>query len=54
MTTIKVYGDSRLKYLALFIDYRNDTKLNIEVIGTGGATIRNMASQVWTHMDNHP
>ena len=54
MTTIKVYGDSRLKYLGPFVNHRNDTKANIEVIGTGGATIRSTASQVWQHMDSHP
>ena len=51
MSTIKVYGDSRLKLIASHIADLNDTPANIEVIARGGATIRSTASEVWSHTE---
>ena len=54
MTTIKVYGDSRLKHLASYVSEANTTTAHIEIIGRGGATIRSLASEVWAHTVKRP
>ena len=53
MSTIKVFGDSRLKYLAHYVAQKNNTTANIEIIGRGGATIRSTASEIWEHTMHH-
>ena len=49
MTTIKVFGDSRLKYIAPYVHKTNNTTANIEIIPRGGATTRSTASEIWEH-----
>ena len=48
-TTIKVFGDSRLKYIVPHVHTLNNTTVNIEILPRGGATIRSTASEIWEH-----
>ena len=53
MTTIKVFGDSRLNSLAQYVNLYNNTTANVEIIPRGGATISSTASEVWEHTLKH-
>ena len=53
MTTIKVYGDSRLNFIAPYVHKANFTTANIEIKPRGGATIRSTASEIWGHTRKH-
>ena len=53
MSIIKVFGDSRIKFLAPYVAQVNDTRAQIEIFGVGGATIRSTGSAVWSHTRRH-
>ena len=53
MTTIKVFGDSRLKYIAPHVHKLKNKTANIEIILRSGATVRSTASEIWEHTLAH-
>ena len=54
MTTLKVYGDSRLTFLPPYVTGCNNTQVNIVIKPKGGATIRSTASAVWAYFERNP
>ena len=54
MTTVRVYGDSRLTYITPYIEAVNNTQAKITIDAEGGATIRSTASAIWANAENRP
>ena len=54
MTTLKVYGDSRLTFLLPYVTDRNNTQVKIVIKPKGAATIRSTASAVWANFERNP